>query len=378
MGPEAQAAYARAMPSIAGNAEELYLGGSGEPLASRHQRDWLFSAKEQDISNLGSVCLNTNGTLLSEKTWKRVSPAIVSREVHLYVSLDGATKETIELNRRGAKFKSLSRNLAFMATCEDFNSRTFRFVLQQNNFRELKDFVAFARAHEAGVKIERIDHWEQSEGSLLEKDVCRPDHPEHAELVEIVRDPIFDDEDVVFHARGDLLAGSERSSSRRGYGFGFFSRGLFARGSDASMNGVEFQCWSRASVSRQRHDSREIPASVRLSVGDDLWLGVGFAHEEVIDVSTYQAMCLTLRSTNESTSELRVLIKDGPGRVHEERVADHGFLGDGEIHQVRIPLGTFEAQGVDLTAVAIPFGMTLASGCPGDSVEILDLWLDEG
>jgi hypothetical protein len=66
-------------------------------------------------------------------------------------------------------------------------------VVQANNFREMPDFVRLGRRFGFDmVYFGRIRNW----GTFTAEEyraraVHLPDHPEHAELLELVKDPIF-------------------------------------------------------------------------------------------------------------------------------------------------------------------------------------------
>lgn len=85
--------------------EHLSMHNFGEPLLDKTFSEKVKYAKTKKIKR---VSTNTNGSLLTEK----VSANLVESELdELYISLDGATKETFELIRKGLKYDDVEKNV---------------------------------------------------------------------------------------------------------------------------------------------------------------------------------------------------------------------------------------------------------------------------
>ncbi len=114
-----------------------------EPLLHRRLGDLLDTAARYEVPN---SLMYTNGLLLYEPIVERM---IASKLTTLYVSIDGATKETYERIRVGGNFDKLMTNLrAFQSAKERAGSWTpdlnINLVLMRSNIRELPAMVRLA------------------------------------------------------------------------------------------------------------------------------------------------------------------------------------------------------------------------------------------
>jgi MoaA/NifB/PqqE/SkfB family radical SAM enzyme len=162
----------------------LWITGSGDPFASKTYRDLLRSIDPARYPNL-SVRLHTNGLLFDEDAWLGLGAARnIVRTV--CISIDAATKETYEVNRRGGNFDTLQERLAFVAELRrrgPVRRLEFFFVVQANNFREMPAFAELAREFGAdAVLFTPLRNWGTfDDREYAERAVHRPEHAEHAE-----------------------------------------------------------------------------------------------------------------------------------------------------------------------------------------------------
>jgi MoaA/NifB/PqqE/SkfB family radical SAM enzyme len=124
-------------------AHTLILSAGNEPLVSPHFVDILKIAARYRVPE---VLFLTNGQLLSPKVADAVIDAGVTQ---LQISIDGATRETYEYIRRGARFDRLVRNLEYLSARKRELGRSrprlqFNIVLMQRNLEELPLFVDLA------------------------------------------------------------------------------------------------------------------------------------------------------------------------------------------------------------------------------------------
>jgi MoaA/NifB/PqqE/SkfB family radical SAM enzyme len=126
-------------------ADEVIITGSGDPFASRTFRKLLGWISNETCPNL-KVMLMTNGLLFTEKEWAKF-PNLKGKIKLVKVSMDGATKETHELLRRGSRWETMMENLPFIGTLRpkgDIHNYELVFVVQEENYREMGDFVDLA------------------------------------------------------------------------------------------------------------------------------------------------------------------------------------------------------------------------------------------
>jgi wyosine [tRNA(Phe)-imidazoG37] synthetase (radical SAM superfamily) len=124
-------------------AHTLFLSAANEPLMSPHFTKILAIAAQYSVPKLLFL---TNAQLLTP----RIADALLEAGVtEVQISIDGATKETYEYIRRGARFDRLTRNLEYLTEQKRLLGRSlpqlqFNIVLMQRNLEELPLFVDLA------------------------------------------------------------------------------------------------------------------------------------------------------------------------------------------------------------------------------------------
>jgi sulfatase maturation enzyme AslB (radical SAM superfamily) len=173
---------------------QSYISGGGEAFSSKHFRSILAALNRDDYPGL-YVYLITNGLLLSQQRWSEY-PNLPEMIDILSVSIDAARPETYENLRRPGKWPVLMRNLEVMAEmrrAQKLRRFQINFVVQEDNFREMLDFVAFGK--QLGVDevwFQRLTNYGAfDEPAFAKADVTSPRHPHHAELLDIIRNPLL-------------------------------------------------------------------------------------------------------------------------------------------------------------------------------------------
>ena len=125
------------------SAEHMMLIGLGEPFLDPKIFDRISCCARHNISTL----LSTNGTLLDEETCDRL---LRSPLESITLSVDGATKETFEYYRKGARFEKVRDN--FVRFCRMKHERRAKVqvvvqtVLLERTRPEVDDFIRFWKA----------------------------------------------------------------------------------------------------------------------------------------------------------------------------------------------------------------------------------------
>ena len=202
------------LPLLANREIALHLTAWGDPFASRHYRSILEALRAPEFDGV-RLYLLTNGLGLTRHTWTAM-PQLAEKIVELRVSVDAASKETYENVRRPGKWDVIRENLTVMG--EMHGSGVFRrnrgsgtqrsfasdlqvdakeygfviaFVVQSANFREMPAFVALGETIGADSvvfqKYYSLGH--EAPAVFAAKDVAAPSHPEHHELLSVLRDP---------------------------------------------------------------------------------------------------------------------------------------------------------------------------------------------
>ena len=193
-----QDAYSRAKDRVIlpllKRAGSSYISGGGEAFASKHCRSILAGLNQREYPGL-RLHLITNGQLLTPQTWNAF-PNLAEVVGILSVSIDAARAESYEKLRRPGKWSTLMSNLEFIAGMRRSGQiRKFwiNFVVQKENFREMLDFVELgARLGVDKIWFQRVTNYgAYDEATFADVDVTSPEHPEHAELLAILRNPLL-------------------------------------------------------------------------------------------------------------------------------------------------------------------------------------------
>ena len=108
------------------------------------------------------VNLQTNGVLLTEKTWKRL------RKIHgkigaVLVSLDAATADTYAVTRRGGDWDRLRQDMEFLARLRrngEIEMLALYLIVQHANFREMPGMVVLGKRFGADhVNFSKVAWW---------------------------------------------------------------------------------------------------------------------------------------------------------------------------------------------------------------------------
>jgi MoaA/NifB/PqqE/SkfB family radical SAM enzyme len=163
----------------------LILSGDGDPFASKLYREFMQNFTPEQFPNLQTIMILTNGLLWSRKMWDSM-PAIHPYIGCSSISVDGATKETYEENRKGGKWEVLLKRLDFVATLGIPIS--IGVVIQDNNFREIPLFIRLAKDRGFSIHFNKVvdcDTWPKDE--FARRAVSEKSHPNHEELKEVIQ-----------------------------------------------------------------------------------------------------------------------------------------------------------------------------------------------
>jgi Iron-sulfur cluster-binding domain len=174
--------------------QTLFINPAGELLLSKPSRRLLELVSRETCPDLW-LDIISNGTLFTEKEWEKF-PNIHDMVRSIRISVDGCTQPTFESLRRLGNFAAFSKNMEFLGRLRAegvLPELKFSFTYQLGNFREMRDFVYFARGFNCDFVIfERL----QNLGTFTNEEyraraVHLSDHELHAEFLAMIRDPVF-------------------------------------------------------------------------------------------------------------------------------------------------------------------------------------------
>ncbi|MFN0313593.1 MAG: hypothetical protein ACKVQA_00950 [Burkholderiales bacterium] len=180
--------------------KKLYINPAGELFTSKLARRMLSLVNPKENPDL-EIDIISNGTLFNEENWNSLS------NIHelvgvVRVSVDGATKATFETLRRLAVWEPFIENMKFLRDLRlagRIKSLRYSFTYQRDNFREMEDFVLFAR--EMGCddvifeKLQNMGAYTVDE--FHARAVHLPDHALRPEYLNMIRREIFFDPGIL-------------------------------------------------------------------------------------------------------------------------------------------------------------------------------------
>ena len=183
--------HKRIIASHIKDAHHLIITGSGDPFGSQIYFSFLKEFEPRTAPDL-RIQLSTNGLLFTEKRWKMICREAVDM---VDVSVDAANAKTYRLNR-GGDYDKLLANLQLIGelrTKGELQFFSLHFVVQANNFMEMRDFVKLAQeVYCDSVCFKQLINWgTYSEEDYLNRAVQLPIHPRHRDFLVVLSDPIF-------------------------------------------------------------------------------------------------------------------------------------------------------------------------------------------
>jgi len=167
--------------------KRLYITGTGDPFISIGFREFLKNFDKAQWPELDRIHLHTNATKWNRKMWdsmKTIHPYVTTCEI----SIDAATKYTYEnKTRMGGNWDELIENLNFIATISTLKTIKTSFVVQANNYTEMKLFNELMYSifgKKTNVYFGKILNWGTfTDEEFLKHQIWNPLHPEYSEFV---------------------------------------------------------------------------------------------------------------------------------------------------------------------------------------------------
>jgi radical SAM protein with 4Fe4S-binding SPASM domain len=158
--------FEKLVEGAARTGEHMMLIGLGEPFMDPKIFDRIEYCERHGISTL----LSTNGTFLDEKTAAKL---LATPLAHVTLSFDGASKETFEYYRKGARFEKVRDNFVRFARMKIESGSKMQVLVQMvrmtGNAHEADEFRRFWSAVE-GVDQVRV---KEDETNLMQPEARR-------------------------------------------------------------------------------------------------------------------------------------------------------------------------------------------------------------
>ena len=182
----------RAILPMLKQAKMVFITGSGDPFASKNFRHLMERLTADDYPDL-KFRIMTNAMLFTPREWERF-PALHGRVFSLQISIDGASKDTHELLRRGARWDVMQENLRFAAGLRKqglIDDMMLSFTVQVENFHEMGLAAQLADELEIDtIYYGRLTNWGTCTPEQYErKAVFSPGHERHQEFLAAMADP---------------------------------------------------------------------------------------------------------------------------------------------------------------------------------------------
>jgi molybdenum cofactor biosynthesis enzyme MoaA len=162
----------------------IHVGSDGDPFASLIYR--YFVKEIKDLPNV-RFTIQTNGLLIKKMHLRH--RVLFEKLDTLNLSIDGATKTTYELLRRGGSYEKIIENLESAKQLKQRYGFKFilHFVVQAENYQEMPAIVALAEKYGADrIWLNKITNWNTFK-DFDSKNVADPAHPDYKSYIKIAQ-----------------------------------------------------------------------------------------------------------------------------------------------------------------------------------------------
>jgi len=182
----------------------LSITGIGDPFASPLYWGYLEELASKPIPPNLFINLQTNGVMMTEQNWNSIKP-LWPHISYVNVSVDAATEETYKIVRKNGNFKRLQKNLDLLDQMivdkcfPNISGWQSNLIVQKANYKELVQFVEWHLGFKSKPIIwtNLIAQWYHMDDTQFKAmAIWQDNHPEKSELIEILKNPIFNNDQV--------------------------------------------------------------------------------------------------------------------------------------------------------------------------------------
>ncbi|MCR5261266.1 MAG: SPASM domain-containing protein [Candidatus Gastranaerophilales bacterium] len=185
--------FDRIFTPVLEKAEIVELNSAGELFASKHSTEIV--KKIININPNIKFKIISNGILFTKEMTEKLN--LTDRLMSVTVSVHAATEKTYNRLVERGNFNAVSENLKFLSDLKKqgkLQNLQLNFVVTSVNYKEMEKFAEDAL--KIGASPFFINYHRQIESDELEKelDISQVSHKKYNELVKILQNPIFKDE----------------------------------------------------------------------------------------------------------------------------------------------------------------------------------------
>lgn len=172
------------------NAKLVNVTALGEVFASPTSKKLInrITEKYPDIK----FYVYTNGIECNEE--KLIEYKLIDKVEFVVLSLPALTKATYDSIVLGGNFDKVIKNIKFLGELRKqniINNFVLNFVVNSYNYKEMPDFVNFAKENNATVSFVKLNKHSGNDYIYDKIAVAEEFHPEYQQYLEIVKNPVF-------------------------------------------------------------------------------------------------------------------------------------------------------------------------------------------
>lgn len=190
--------FDRIFTPIIEKAEIVEMNSAGELFASKHSIEIV--KKIIKINPNIEFSIISNGTLFTKEMIESLD--LKNRLSSVIISIHAATEKTYNKLVEHGNFKAVMKNLEYLSELKKqgiLKGLQLNFVVTSINYKEMEKFAKLAKKLDARAFFINYHRQIDSDELMKNLDVSLPSHPKYNDLVKILSNPIFKDENCILN-----------------------------------------------------------------------------------------------------------------------------------------------------------------------------------
>ncbi|MBE7704862.1 MAG: radical SAM protein [Cyanobacteria bacterium SIG29] len=188
--------FDRIFTPVIEQAEYVEMNSAGELFASKHSMEVV--KKIIKINPNIKFNIISNGILFNKENIEKIG--LKEKLNTVIISIHATTLKTYNKLVERGDFKALVDNVKYLSELKEqgyIKHLQLNFMVNSVNYREMKDFVKFAKNNNAVAFFINYHRQIESDDLMNKLDVSLPTHEKYNELVRLLKNPIFKDESCI-------------------------------------------------------------------------------------------------------------------------------------------------------------------------------------